>query len=149
MEQMSRMGEMPPAIIGAISEISAFSTELLGELVKALNWKPAPGAPTMPSSGISFVATNVPGPQTPWYFAGHKVTDMMGLLPLGGNLGYGVGISSYDRNILFSMMADGRLMPDVEQMKTFVREAFEDLRQRVPAAGADAPPAKNSPPRAA
>jgi diacylglycerol O-acyltransferase / wax synthase len=133
MERMSSMAEaVPPAILGTISEIGSFGMELMGELLKAFDWKPTPGGPAMPPSGISFVATNVPGPQAPWYFAGHKVTDMIGLLPLGGNLGYGVSITSYDQHIIFSMMADARMMPDVEQMKIFVQEAFDELRQRVP-----------------
>jgi len=107
--------------------------EFIGEMIKASDWKPTPGGLSLPPSGISFVATNVPGPQAPWYFAGHKVTDMIGLLPLGGNVGYGVAITSYDQHMRFSMMADVRLMPDVEQMKTFVQEAFDELRARVPA----------------
>jgi WS/DGAT/MGAT family acyltransferase len=134
MERMSRMAaSIPPTLLGAASAMSSFSSVLVAQLFRASDWKPtqtdlAPAAPMM-----NFVATNVPGPQTPWYFAGHKVTDMLGLLPLGGNLGYGVGISSYDRHIIFSMMSDTRMMPDAERMKAFAEDAFEELRRRVPA----------------
>ncbi len=133
MERMSSMGEsVPPAVLGAVSALSAFGMELIGQAMKSFDWKPSPGGFHMPSPGINFVATNVPGPQAPWYFAGHRVLDSIGLLPLGGNLGYGVAITSYDQHILFSMMADARLLPDVEQMKAFVSAAFEELRSRVP-----------------
>jgi diacylglycerol O-acyltransferase len=145
MERMSSMGEaIPPVILGAVSAVGSFAMELMGAALKAFDWKPAPGGLAMPASGISFVATNVPGPQAPWYFAGHRVTDMIGLLPLGGNLGYGVAIGSYDQHIVFSMMADERMIPDVEQMKVFVREAFDDLRQRVPAELRQLPVARTS-----
>ncbi len=133
MERMSSMAEViPTPILGAVSATSASAMELMGAVLKAFDWKPRPGGLAMPPSGINFVATNVPGPQAPWYFAGHKVVDMLGLLPLGGNLGYGVAITSYDQRIIFSMMADARLMPDVEQMKAFVQQAFDDLRQCIP-----------------
>jgi WS/DGAT/MGAT family acyltransferase len=134
MERMTGLAaSIPPALLGAVSAVSAISTQLMAGLFRASDWRPAPGGFAMPPSGISFVATNVPGPQTPWYFAGHKVTDMFGILPLPSNIGYGVSISSYDDHITFSMMADERMISDVDQMKAFVREAFDDLRQRVPA----------------
>ena len=134
MERMTGLaGSIPPAVLGAVSAVAAISTQLMAGVVRASNWRPTPGGFATPPSGISFVATNVPGPQTPWYFAGHKVTDMFGMLPLPSNIGYGVGISSYDEHMTFSMMADARMIPDVDQMKAFVQEAFDDLRQRVPA----------------
>jgi WS/DGAT/MGAT family acyltransferase len=131
MERMtSTAAAIPPALLGAMAEINARGAELMAAMVRASNWRPTAGGLGLPPPSMSFVATNVPGPQTPWYFAGYKVRDMLGLLPLGGNLGYGVGISSYDQFITFSMMSDTRLMPDAEQMKAFVRDAFEDLKQR-------------------
>ncbi|HLW71936.1 MAG TPA: wax ester/triacylglycerol synthase domain-containing protein [Candidatus Binataceae bacterium] len=133
MERLSGMSEtIPPAVMGAMSSISAIGVELTAAMIKATDWKPTPRGFAMPPSGINFVATNVPGPQAQWYFAGYKVVDMVGLLPLGGNLGYGVAISSYNQNILFSMMADARLLPDVEKMKGFVAAAFNELRERIP-----------------
>ena len=134
MERISSMGEtISPAILGAASAVGSFAMESIAVALRAFDWKPTPGGFGMPPSGISFVATNVPGPQAPWYFAGHRVLDMIGLLPLAGNLGYGVAIGSYDQHIVFSMIADARMMPDVEQMKVFVEEAFAELRERVPA----------------
>jgi hypothetical protein len=134
MERMSSMGErIPPVVLGAFSAMSSFGLELAGQMIRASNWKPTPGGLAMPAPGVNLVATNVPGPQAPWYFAGYRVVDTLGLLPLGGNLGYGVAIVSYDQHIVFSMMADARLMPDVEKMKEFNRQAFDELVARVPA----------------
>jgi diacylglycerol O-acyltransferase len=134
MERMSSMGDsIPPMVLGAMSRVGALGLELTAALLKASAWKPAPHGFAMPPAGINLVATNVPGPQAQWYFAGYKVTDSLGLLPLGGNLGYGVAINSYNQYITFSMMADARMMPDVEQMKLFVAEAFDELKERIPA----------------
>jgi WS/DGAT/MGAT family acyltransferase len=131
MERMSRMSDsIPPMVMGAMSQIGAVGIELAGALLRASSWKPTPTGFAMPPAGINLVATNVPGPQAQWYFAGHKVTDSVGLLPLGGNLGYGVAINSYNQYITFSMMADARMMPDVEQMRLFVADAFDELRER-------------------
>jgi diacylglycerol O-acyltransferase / wax synthase len=89
--------------------------------------------------GINFIATNVPGSQVPLYLAGHRMVDYVGLLPLGGNLGFGVPIISYNQNLYFTMMAEPNLMPDPDRMKLLVEEVFEELKraavaQSVPAA---------------
>ena len=87
----------------------------------------------MPASGINFVATNVPGVQVPQYWCGHRCLDQIGLVPLGGNLGYGVAILSYNQNLYLGMIAEARMMPDVELMKSYVSEAFEELKIAVQA----------------
>jgi len=89
--------------------------------------------------GINFVATNVPGSQVPLYLAGHRMVDYVGLLPLGGNLGFGVPIISYNQSLYFTMMAAPNLMPDPDRMKSLVEDVFEELKraavaQSVPAA---------------
>jgi hypothetical protein len=55
--------------------------------------------------------------------------DYIGLLPLGGNLGFGVPIVSYNQNLYFTMMAEPNLMPDPERMKSLVEEVFEKLKR--------------------
>jgi diacylglycerol O-acyltransferase / wax synthase len=130
MERLTAMtGLIPPAFLGAAGAIGAANAELMAALYRSVRWRPIPGF--APNPTINFVATNVPGPQTSWYFAGRKVTEMLGLLPLGGNLGYGVGITSYDQDITFSMMSDTALMPDPELMRALVEAAFEELKARV------------------
>jgi hypothetical protein len=67
------------------------------------------------------------------------MVDYIGLLPLGGNLGFGVPIISYNQNLYFTMMAEPDLMPDPDRMKSLVEQVFEELKrsaiaQTVPAA---------------
>ena len=89
--------------------------------------------------GINFVATNVPGSQVPLYLAGHRMVDYVGLLPLGGNLGFGVPIVSYNQNLYFTMMAEPNLMPDPDRMKSLVEQVFEELKRAAIAQSVPAP----------
>jgi hypothetical protein len=82
---------------------------------------------TLPPPGINFIATNVPGTQVPLYLAGRKMTMMVGLVPLSANLGYNVAILSYNQMLIFGMMAEPRLMPDVDLMQAFAAEVFIEL----------------------
>lgn len=132
-EQMTSSNSVPPAMLAAIGRTGAQQLEAAAQLIKASNWKPSPGAPNAPVTGINFMATNVPGPQTAWYLAGHEVTDWISCIPLAGNLGLGVVITSYNQYMFFTLTAEPRLLPDVERLKEFIHEAYEELRQQVPA----------------
>ncbi|HEY2524690.1 MAG TPA: wax ester/triacylglycerol synthase family O-acyltransferase [Candidatus Binataceae bacterium] len=79
-------------------------------------------------AGINFVATNVPGPQVALYLAGRRMCDFVGLVPLAGTLGYGVAIVSYNQRLFFGLMAEPRMMPDVEFMKSCIADSFEELK---------------------
>ena len=81
-----------------------------------------------PQRGISFIATNVPGAQVPLYLAGQRMREFVGLVPLAGTFGYGVGIVSYNQNLFFGLMAEPRMMPDVDFMKSCIAAAFEELK---------------------
>jgi len=81
-----------------------------------------------PQMGISFIATNVPGAQVPLYVAGQRMREFVGLVPLAGTFGYGVAIVSYNQNLFFGLMAEPRMMPDVDFMKSCIAAAFEELK---------------------
>jgi hypothetical protein len=143
MERMASLNDlMPPALIAAVSRMSTLAQETMALLLNAINWRPTPAGPVLPATGINFMASNVPGPQTAWYLAGYEVTDFLPVIMLGGQLGYGVGITSYNDTMYVGMTADSRMMPDVDLMKSFAREAFDELknaatRSRAPDRGAD------------
>jgi hypothetical protein len=52
---------------------------------------------------------------------------MVGLVPLSANLGYNVAIVTYNQMVTFGMLAEPRLMPDVELMQAFAAEVFIEL----------------------
>jgi len=48
-------------------------------------------------------------------------------VPLVANLGYNVAIVTYNQTLVFGMMAEPRLMPDVDLMQAFATEVFIEL----------------------
>ena len=83
--------------------------------------------PRPPMLGFNFVCTNVPGVQTTQYLAGHRILDSLGLLMLAGNLGFGIVVLSYNKNLYLNFMCDPRLMPDLELMASEADDAFNEL----------------------
>lgn len=126
LEQLIGLGELvPPALMRLSALIGTNAMELasrLGALAPAL----ARMAP-LPPPGINFIATNVPGAQAPLYLAGREMVEMVGLAPLTATLGYSVAIVSYNQALVFGMMAESRLMPDVERMRDFAADVFAEL----------------------
>jgi diacylglycerol O-acyltransferase / wax synthase len=117
---------IPPALMGvgsaALSPAMSIAAHLPHLLPSTVARLLAPSA-----IGINFVATNVPGAQVPQFLGGHRMEDYVGLLPLAGNLGYGVAILSYNQNLYFGLMAEPMLMPDVERMKLHVSQVLDEL----------------------
>lgn len=131
----------PPALVAMLGGIATAAMDAAVSLQRIF---PSLARRAAQAVGISFIATNVPGLQVPLYLGGHKMVDYIGLLPLGGNLGFGVPIVSYNQNLYFTMMAAPNLMPDPERMKLLVEQVFEELKR---AAVAKSTPAEVPPPR--
>jgi WS/DGAT/MGAT family acyltransferase len=85
--------------------------------------------PRPPLLGINFVCTNVPGVQVPQFIAGHEVLETTAIMMLGGNMGYGIAVTSYNQKMIFSFTCEPRLLPDLERMVEEVDAAFQELRQ--------------------
>jgi diacylglycerol O-acyltransferase len=134
---MSMADSIPPSLIGAGSRISTMALNAASTLFKISGYKPRPDGFLLPTLGINFIATNVPGVQVPQYLFGRKCLEQIPLVPCGATLGYGVAILSYNSTLCFGMNADPNLMPDVSLMKFFVDEVFAELKVRAQAAHAD------------
>jgi hypothetical protein len=114
-----------PTLSGLASMIGTNAIDLASRLGGV-----APGLTrmlTLPPPGVNFLATNVPGAQVPLFLARRKMIEMVGLMPLGANLGYNVAIVSYNQTLVFGMMAEPHLMPDVDLMRAFAAEVFIEL----------------------
>jgi len=94
----------------------------MGEAIPGIAW-----GLTLPPHGINFIATNVPGAQIPMYLAGRHMTSMVGCVPLASNIGYSVAIVTYNQEIVFGLMAEPHLMPDVDRMRDYAAEVFAEL----------------------
>ncbi|HZC45361.1 MAG TPA: wax ester/triacylglycerol synthase family O-acyltransferase [Candidatus Acidoferrum sp.] len=131
MEAMMQLSEaIPPGMVGPVARVATTMMDVAGRMAKWTDWRPQPDRFGLPSVGINFIATNVPGVQVPQYINGHVCQDMVPLVPLGATMGYAVAILSYYRSLYFGMMADPRVMPDVALMKAFVDDAFAELKRR-------------------
>ena len=73
------------------------------------------------------VMTNVPGPRQPIYFAGSKVSGILGWVPASGGIGMGVSIFSYDGGVTIGLQVDPRLVPDPETIIAAIGEELAAL----------------------
>lgn len=110
----------PTLLVGTAFDPTSFAAQYPGPVLP--NFGPRP-----PYFGFNFTCTNVPGVQVPMYIAGHRMETMLGVLMLGGPLGYGVAVSSYNQEMVFAMIGETRLMPDLDTMADAVESAFTEL----------------------
>jgi WS/DGAT/MGAT family acyltransferase len=88
---------------------------------------------------VNFICTNVPGPMIPLYSVGHLLLEHYPLVPLSLDMGFGVGVTSYNQRLFFGLMADPQAMPDIDLMKEFVDESFLELRSAAGVTPTDLP----------
>ncbi len=86
-----------------------------------------PIASQLPLSLCNIICTNVPGPQVPLYFLGHKMLSWYPYVPIGGELGTNWAILSYNGKAYFGFTCDVGALPDPENLEKFVEASFADL----------------------
>ena len=86
------------------------------------------GLAGVPQGGVNLVCTNVPGPLIPLYSVGHRMLAHYPLVPLAGDLGLGVGITSFDKGLYVGFMADPQIIDDVDLIARYFAEEFGALR---------------------
>jgi hypothetical protein len=140
---LAALDYVPPAALGLASRLLTSAIEGAGRLAGAAP-RLARLAPML-GTGVNFAATNIPGLQMPVYLAGHQMAETVGLIPLSATLGYGVAILSYNGNLYLGLIAEPNLMPDVDLMKSRVKETLRELVAAVPEAIVPAAPAPVAP----
>jgi hypothetical protein len=93
----------------------------------------------LPPGMINLVCTNVPGPLIPLYGAGKRMLSMYPLLPLSGDLGLGVAITSYDKSLNFGFACDPGIVPDVDRISALLDEEYIRLREAAGVGVSDLP----------
>lgn len=112
------------------------------------------GVANLHSPAFNCVATNVPGPRVPLYFAGAKLVRMMGLGPVFDGMGLINTIYSYGPEIAISFTSDRAIMPDPSAYAAALQRSFEALRdadfseEKPGKAAKPAKPAKKAKPKA-
>jgi WS/DGAT/MGAT family acyltransferase len=77
---------------------------------------------------VNLTVTNVPGPRGPLYFAGARLRETYGLVPLREQHGLTVAVLSYGDELFWGLNADLDLIPDVRHLASRLQEGFLELR---------------------
>jgi len=77
------------------------------------------------------VLSNVPGPQSPVYMAGHRMRAMLFWVPQRSRVGIGVSIFSYDGKLRLGVIADRALIPEPSRLVAAFEEEFHELEAAV------------------
>jgi hypothetical protein len=79
-------------------------------------------------TNASMIVTNVPGPRQQLYCLGEPVASLMAWGPLGGRMGAGVTILSYNGGVNLGVFADEAIIPDPEALLEGFDRQFEIMR---------------------
>jgi len=73
------------------------------------------------------IITNIPGPQVPLYFVGHKMLSWYPYVPIGGEMGVNCAILSYNGTAYFGFTCDVNAVPDPESLEKFLTTSCAEL----------------------
>ena len=79
-------------------------------------------------SVVNIVATNVPGPQMPFYTGGAQLLEFWPLVAIYHSLGLNVAIVSYNGSVHFGLLADRDLVPDLDDFARHLQESAADFQ---------------------
>ncbi|MEX2246070.1 MAG: wax ester/triacylglycerol synthase family O-acyltransferase [Dehalococcoidia bacterium] len=82
----------------------------------------------VPQGSLNLVCTNVPGPLIPLYSVGHRMVAHYPMVPLAGDLGIGVGVTSFDQGLYIGIMCDPKILSDVGRIADYFDQEFRELR---------------------
>jgi WS/DGAT/MGAT family acyltransferase len=97
------------------------------------------GSGGVPPGGANLVCTNVPGPMIPLFCVGHRMLAHYPLVPLAGDMGLGVGITSFDKALYLGIMCDPNIVSDVDEIARLCATEFVALREMAGVAVSDLP----------
>lgn len=75
---------------------------------------------------VNLLASNLPGPPKPMYFAGAKILEVFQIGVVQGNLALSVGVLSYAGQLNFDLLGDTNAVPD---LATFAHGVTDDLER--------------------
>lgn len=79
----------------------------------------------------SLTLTNVPGPRSARYLAGHRVGDVLFWGPTSGRLSLGISVLSYAGHVRIGVISDAGLVPDPERITELVEAELGRLRSEM------------------
>ena len=81
-----------------------------------------------PQSVVNIVATNIPGPQFPFYTGGAQLLDVWPFVSIYHSLGLNIAIVSYNGGVFFGLLADRDLVPDLADLARHLEQSVTDYR---------------------
>ena len=120
-EQMDALKQSPEALItfAAMATVGYTPAQLASKIIEIFN------------RSASAIMTNVPGPRQPVYIAGQVVKGIMIWGPLGGRIGLGASIFSYNGEVTLGIFGDAGLVPDPETIVAGFVTEFAELKRLV------------------
>jgi len=112
-----------------IAEFVGLFASLLAAIPTSVQAVIGPIASRLPLSVCNVICTNVPGPQTPIYLLGHRMTAWYPYVPIGGEMGVNCAIITYDGSAYFGFTGDAHAAPDLEKLERFVTQSAAELRR--------------------
>jgi len=109
------------------AEFVGFAGGLFSTIPNAIWAAIGPVASQLPLSLCNIICTNVPGPQMPLYFMGHKMESWYPYVPIGGEMGVNCAILSYNGTAYFGFTCDVAAVPDPEPLEKFVVASCAEL----------------------
>jgi diacylglycerol O-acyltransferase len=124
------------------AELVSVAGGLLGMFPSSVQELAGPLVSQVPFTPFNMVCTNVPGPQSPLYMLGRRMSRLYPYVPVGGEMALNCAILSYDDTMYFGFSGDVHAVPDMRRLEEFLQLSFTELRE---AAGLT--PGKKSPRR--
>ncbi len=112
-----------------VAEFVGLAGSLIAKIPLPVQALLAPVASQLPLSVCNTICTNVPGPQVPLYFVGHKMLRWYPYVPIGGEMGINVAILTYNGTAYFGFSGDTHAAPGLEHLEKFVAASFDDLKK--------------------
>jgi diacylglycerol O-acyltransferase len=115
--RMDAIKDSPEAVVamGVLSLLGMTPNQIADQVVNIFGLK------------STMVATNVPGPRVPLYFAGEEVTKIVFWVPQSGRLGLGISIFSYNEEVMIGVACDAGLIPDPEAIVRSFQAEYDEL----------------------
>ena len=89
-------------------------------------------------SVVNLVATNVPGPQVPFYTGGAQLLEFWPLVAIHHSLGLNIAIVSYNGFVHFGVLADRDLVPDLDDFARHLERSAADFQEAAAPGGRSA-----------
>jgi WS/DGAT/MGAT family acyltransferase len=83
----------------------------------------------LPVPPFHLVCTNVPGPKVPVYLLGRKMLRTYPYVPIGNDMGFCCALQSYNGRLYAGLTADSAVVSDAGKMRSFIEEAYAELRE--------------------